>query len=154
MSFQSGLKIRTKSNAFAMKDRIYNSAPKHPMNQLFFGKNEKLCSKLMMDKLFKSGKSFKEYPFRVIYLSVEEMDVTAKVLISVPKKRFKKAVDRNRIKRLIRETYRLNKSELLKTWQHDTKYFALAYIYIGSEIAAYKDLNETMKRVLSRLRSV
>lgn len=108
----------------------------------------------MMDKLFASGKSFKEYPLRVVHLQVDPMDVNAKALISVPKKRFKRAVDRNKIKRLIRETYRLNKNELHENWQRDTKYFALAFVYIGNEIPVYSELNETMKRVLHKLKSI
>ncbi|MDP6908197.1 MAG: ribonuclease P protein component [Flavobacteriales bacterium] len=124
------------------------------MGRYSFGKNEKLCSKLMIDELFSSGKSFKEHPLRVIHLPVETSNVTAKVLISVPKKRFKKAVSRNRIKRLIREVYRLNKNELHTIWKGERKYFAIAFVYIGNEIPIYKELNTTMKRALSKLKSV
>ncbi|MGB1317379.1 MAG: ribonuclease P protein component, partial [Flavobacteriales bacterium] len=99
------------------------------MSRYTFGKKEKLCSKLVIDELFRSGKSFKTYPLRVIYNPLEESDSTAKLLISVPKKRFGKAVSRNRIKRLIRETYRLNKNDMVEKWQADGKYFALAFVY-------------------------
>ena len=123
------------------------------MSRYTFGKKEKLCSKLVIDELFKSGKSFKEYPTRVVYLPLKESDATAKILISVPKKRFKKAVTRNRIKRLIRETYRLNKNELIEKWHADGKYFALAFVYIGSDIPTYEDLNLNIKNVLETLKS-
>ena len=96
------------------------------MSRYTFGKKEKLCSKLVIDALFKSGKSFKEYPIRVMYMPLEESDATAKLLITVPKKRFKKAVSRNKVKRLIRETYRLNKPELFEELQSQGKYFAFA----------------------------
>ena len=123
------------------------------MSRYTFGKKEKLCSKLVINKLFKSGKSFKEFPIRIAYLPLEESDAAAKVLISVPKRRFKKAVSRNKIKRLIRETYRLNKTELIENWQAQGKYFALAFAYIGNDIPDYHDLDGTMKRILENLKS-
>ena len=124
------------------------------MSRYTFGKKEKLCSKLAIDALFKSGKSFKQYPIRVMYMPLEESDSAAKLLISVPKKRFKKAVSRNSIKRLIRETYRLNKPDLIDNWQAQGKYFALAFVYIGNDIPDYNDLNVTMKRILEKLKSL
>jgi ribonuclease P protein component len=124
------------------------------MNRNTFGKKEKLCSKLVIDKLFASGQSFKEFPLRVIYLPLETSDSTAKVLISVPKKRFRKSVSRNRIKRLLRETYRLNKSEIIENWQAQGKYFALAFVYIGSEMPEFDGLTIVMKRILQKLNSV
>ncbi|MGB0916584.1 MAG: ribonuclease P protein component [Flavobacteriales bacterium] len=123
------------------------------MSRYTFGKKEKLCSKLVIDELFRSGKSFKTYPLRVIYNPLEESDSTAKLLISVPKKRFGKAVSRNRIKRLIRETYRLNKNDLVEKWQADGKYFALAFVYIGNDIPKYEDLNITVQQILETLKS-
>ncbi|MGB0368775.1 MAG: ribonuclease P protein component [Flavobacteriales bacterium] len=123
------------------------------MSRYTFGKKEKLCSKLVIDELFRSGKSFKTYPLRVIYNPLEESDSTAKLLISVPKKRFGKAVSRNRIKRLIRETYRLNKNDMVEKWQADGKYFALAFVYIGNDIPKYEDLNITVQQILETLKS-
>lgn len=109
---------------------------------------------MAIDALFKSGKSFKEYPIRVLYMPLEESDTTVKLLITVPKKRFKKAVSRNKIKRLIRETYRLNKPEIIEVFQAQGKYFALAFVYIGNDIPVYGDLNETMKRIFEKLNSL
>ncbi len=124
------------------------------MSRFTFGKDEKLCSKLVIGELFKSGRSFKAFPLRVIYKQLDESNATAKVLISVPKKRFGKAVSRNRIKRLIREVYRLNKPELIEKWQEDGKYFALAFVYIGNEIPEYADLNKTMLGILQELNTL
>lgn len=85
-------------------------------------------------------------------MPLKESDAAAKLLITVPKKRFKKAVSRNSVKRLIRETYRLNKLEIIEDWQAQGKYFALAFVYIGNDIPVYGDLNETMKRILEKLK--
>jgi ribonuclease P protein component len=79
-----------------------------------FRKEERLCSRKHLDLLFKSGSSFLLYPFRVSYLFVDHpADVQAQVVINVPKKRYKRAVDRNLLKRRIREAYRLNKQDKL-----------------------------------------
>jgi len=75
-----------------------------------FVKEERLYEKKLMDQLFKNGKSFFVFPFKVFYLSLgTTARFPSKVLISVPKKNFNRAVDRNRIKRLMREAYRRNK---------------------------------------------
>lgn len=89
-----------------------------------------------------------------MHLRLETSDVPAKLLISVPKKRFKKAVSRNHIKRLIREAYRLNKPDLMEKWQADGKYFALAFVYIGSDIPSFQDLDEVVKRIIEKLKSI
>lgn len=89
-----------------------------------------------------------------MHVELETSDVPAKLLISVPKKRFKKAVSRNHIKRLIRETYRLNKPDLMEKWQADGKYFALAFVYIGSDIPSFHDLEIVMKRIIEKLNSI
>jgi ribonuclease P protein component len=124
------------------------------MSRYTFGKKEKLCSKLVIDRLFADGRSFKEYPIRVLYLPLEKGEVAAQLLISVPKRKFAAAVSRNRIKRLIREAYRLNKTELIENWQSSGKYFALAFVYIGNDIVEYAELTAIMKRILEKLKSV
>ena len=77
-----------------------------------FTKKERISSKLKIEKLFQSGKSFTHFPFRIIWLGIPFSGVKAEIVISVPKRLFKKAVDRNRIKRQIRESYRKNKTIL------------------------------------------
>jgi ribonuclease P protein component len=79
-----------------------------------FRKEERLCSRKHLDLLFKNGSSFLLYPFRISYLFVDApANVQAQVVINVPKKRYKRAVDRNLLKRRIREAYRLNKQDKL-----------------------------------------
>ncbi|MFF5380690.1 ribonuclease P protein component [Pedobacter suwonensis] len=79
-----------------------------------FRKEERLCSRKYLDLLFKNGSSFLLYPFRISYLFVDVVtDVQAQVVINVPKRRYKRAVDRNLLKRRIREAYRLNKQNQL-----------------------------------------
>lgn len=77
------------------------------MGKYTFTKAERLCSKSEIEELFTKGSHFYLYPFKVVYELRQEHGV--KVLFSVPKRNFKRAVDRNRIKRLMREGYRLNK---------------------------------------------
>lgn len=75
-----------------------------------FRKEERLCSRKHLDLLFKNGSSFLLYPFRISYLFIDvPAGIPVQVVINVPKKRYKRAVDRNLIKRRIREAYRLNK---------------------------------------------
>jgi ribonuclease P protein component len=77
-----------------------------------FRKEERLCSRKHLDLLFKNGSSFLLYPFRFSYLFIEEQStVPVQVVINVPKKRYKRAVDRNLLKRRIREAYRLQKQQ-------------------------------------------
>lgn len=116
-----------------------------------FGKAEKLSSKRAIDALFANGRSFKEYPFKVLYDEVNDNEANTQVLISVPKRRFSKAVTRNRIKRLIRETYRLSKQSFIEKSQSEGKYFALAFVYIGKDIPKYGPLKEAMQNALQKI---
>ena len=98
-------------------------------NKLFsFPKREKLTSKTIIDRLFKIGESRFKYPFRILFLYTDSYtEDFPQVVISVSKRNFKRAVDRNRIKRLIREAYRLQKNELLALFPKKPSYIAILY---------------------------
>jgi len=105
-----------------------------PARKYTFPKEEHLCRKKLIDELFsKQSSSFGVYPLRIVWMRSEEKTAAPpQVLISVSKRGFKRAVDRNRLKRLIREAYRLNKYRLLE--QPEGHSVALmGIIYTGKE---------------------
>jgi len=117
-----------------------------------FPKKEKLCSQKVISDLFSTGRSFIRYPFRVVLLTLEEpQDVPAKVLISVSKRRFKRAYKRNLIKRRIREAYRLNKHLLFPLLEKNNVYIAVAFVYLPTEIKTFREIEDAMKNTLKDL---
>lgn len=117
-------------------------------------KNERLCSKILIDKMFGGGaKSFSVYPLRVVFMPVEKKDeeAPATILISVPKKRFKRAVKRNRVKRQIREAYRKNKHALLNHLSEQPEGVAIAFIYLSPEIYPSAQVEEKIKLALAKI---
>jgi len=117
-----------------------------------FRKNERLCSRTTIQTLFTKGKSFVKYPFRISYISIDEdIAAEAQVLISVSKKRFKRAYKRNQLKRLTREAYRLNKHDFLNHLKIQDKKLAVAFIYLPTEILEYVDVEKGMKKALKKL---
>ena len=116
-----------------------------------FPKSERLNSKIKIDKLFGNGNSFVLEDFKV-YFSVSEQKVpSVSILISAPKKLEPKAVERNKIKRLIRETYRLNKT-ILTTKLVDRKVEVnIAFILLKSDFSDYKSVEQKIKLILLRL---
>ena len=116
-----------------------------------FPKKERISSKKIIDALFSKGASFYIYPYMVKYLPDHEEDSDChKVLISVSKKRFKRAVDRNRIKRLIKEGYRLQKPHHLST-STQGKYWLIAYIYVGKKIHSFDLIEKKLIESFHRL---
>ena len=116
-----------------------------------FPKKEKLCSQKVIEELFTSGRSFVRYPFRVVLLTTEEQDVPVKVLISVSKRRFKRAYKRNLLKRRIREAYRLNKHLLIPLLEKNSVNIALAFVYLPLEIKSFHDIEKAMQDTLRGL---
>lgn len=93
-------------------------------------KEERLSWKRYIDLLFEKGQSFVAFPLRVVYLPMEEeMPARASFLVSVPKKRFKRAVKRNLIKRQVREAYRVRKYDLLEPLEAKNKGMLIAFLY-------------------------
>ena len=121
-----------------------------------FKKEERLCSKKLIDELFHSGSSFLLYPFRVVWLKHPlPAEVPVQVLINVPKRRFKKAVHRNLIKRRIREVYRLNKeSELYHFLGSHSAQLLLGIQYVANDIAEYDFIEKKFKLALIQLKDV
>lgn len=120
-----------------------------------FGKHERLCSKKLIDALFLSGHKFILFPYSVHWMvcprELLPPGTPAQVLIATSKKKFHHAVDRNRVKRLTRECYRLHKPTLYQYLDsHDTS-IVLALNYIHNEILSYQTLNHKFDRLTSML---
>jgi ribonuclease P protein component len=129
-------------------------------------KHERLCRRIAIRMLFEKGMSQKAYPLKMIYLPLTEAEAMqavkpseaaslphpprAQVLFTVPKRNFKKAVDRNRLKRCLREVYRVNKSLL-----NDSQvYFLIGFVYIGREEVPFRQLEAKLIFCLQRLQEV
>ena len=123
------------------------------------GKKDRLTSRKAISHVFTKGTSFSLFPFRVTYviLPIEPTVLHAKPMqagFSVSKKYFKKAVDRNRIKRLMKETYRLQKNDLYQSLV--TKPFQLQFflMYTGNDLPAYELVAQKMAAILKRLAKI
>lgn len=115
-------------------------------------KSERLDRKKVIEKMFAGGsRSFSVFPLRVVYLPVEELDAPVSILVSVSKRRFKRAVKRNRVKRQIREAYRLNKHLLSDALSGSQRRLAVAFIYLSDELVPSSVIEERMKVALSRI---
>ena len=117
-----------------------------------FQKAERLSKKKLIDELFQEGSSFNLYPFRVQYL-YKEFDSAApvQILISVPNKNLRKAVDRNYVKRLIREAYRLNKEALYNALTNNNRKLLLAFIYTSRNKGSFHTLSESIIKILQQI---
>jgi ribonuclease P protein component len=116
-------------------------------------KSERLCSKTMIERLFAGGNSsFPAYPLRVVYMWLPPTEGTADVsiLISVPKKRFKRAVKRNLVKRQVREAYRRNKYILIDALKsrEEGKRLVLAFIWLDNQIHSSEEVERKVKKLL------
>ena len=113
---------------------------------------EKLKSKTTIDALFSEGKSVSKYPLRLVY--VENTEANAEVIkmgVSVSKKYFKKAVDRNYFKRILRETYRLNKAILL---ENNDKNYAFMFFYQTKDRLSYAEIELKTKQLFQKFNEI
>ncbi|WP_445734606.1 ribonuclease P protein component [Mariniflexile sp.] len=116
-----------------------------------FNKKEKLKSKKLIEQLFAEGKSVSAFPLRLVFLPTNfDENVVAKTGVSVSKRHFKRAVDRNRIKRLMREVYRLNKTEYFNNM---TTQYAFMILYIGKELPTIAQIETRMKHLFEKFLS-
>jgi ribonuclease P protein component len=117
------------------------------MGKFTFKKEERLNKEKWIRELFEKGSSFQFHPFRVIYLPhPDTVYPFHQVLISVSTRNFKRAVDRNTIKRRVREAYRLNKSKILSPGK-----WLIAYIYIAKEILPSEVIHKKLSSTFERL---
>lgn len=112
-----------------------------------FPKKEKLKSRKLIRQLFAEGKSVSKFPLRLVYLKTDLPEETAiQAAVSVSKRSFKRAVDRNRIKRLLREAYRLNKHKVM---EETGARYAFMILYIGREMPEYEKIDRKMQQLLT-----
>lgn len=112
-----------------------------------FGKQEKLKSRKLIEKLFAEGNSVKKFPIRLVYLQTSHTsNFPVQASFSVPKRNFKRAVDRNRIKRLLREAYRHEKNGLYDELQ---KPYIFMFTFIGKKEPTYLEAQQKIQQVLA-----
>ena len=113
---------------------------------------EKLKSKTTIDALFSEGKSVSKYPLRLVYVENTKTNAEGlKMGVSVSKKYFKKAVDRNYFKRILRETYRLNKAILL---ENNEKNYAFMFFYQTKERLSYAEIELKTKQLFQKFNEI
>lgn len=117
-----------------------------------FDKAERLCSKKIMDKLFTEGKTIFVFPVKIVYLESSLLSkFPVQAAFTVGKRNFKRAVQRNLIKRRMREAYRLNKNKFYD--DIGEKQVAVFFIYTGKTILEYRQIDSSVKKGLKKLLS-
>ncbi|MFT3982193.1 MAG: ribonuclease P protein component [Ferruginibacter sp.] len=113
-------------------------------------KNDKLKSRKAIEHLFANGKSFSLFPFRVVW-ELTDADEGLKAGVSASSRSFKKATDRNRVKRLMREAYRLSKNDLSLSLKDNDRGMKIFFLFQGRELPEYHLLKEKMEAALKKL---
>ncbi|MFO7924565.1 MAG: ribonuclease P protein component [Bacteroidales bacterium] len=116
-----------------------------------FRKTERLCSRESIGKLFSKGKVLFHYPFRLVWIdSAGDGPYPVRIAISVPKKRIKKAVTRNRIRRVIRESYRINKSILYESPGMRGRKIDIMLLYISDKVYDFDFIDVKLKELIHK----
>lgn len=117
-----------------------------------FSKSERLKSKKLIEATFSVGQKFKAWPLMAKSMEAElPDDVRCRTLVSVSKRAFKRAVDRNRIKRLMREAWRLHKHTAYAALQKHEKQRALVLIYVGKELPTFEGIQASMQTLIAKM---
>ena len=117
-------------------------------------KEERICSKKLINELFTgNGRSMTAFPLRVVFMkrTIVDDQPRAAMLVSVPKRYFKHAVDRNRVKRQVREAFRRNKSILTQNLTDDHEAVAMAFVWLTNEKFPSSEVENRMVRLLTRI---
>lgn len=115
-------------------------------------KGERLKSAALMDLTFKQGVKIKAYPVLVrATVAPLTQEVPFQAAFTVGKKRFRRAVDRNRIKRLLREAWRVEKTALAKNWEPGAPQWAVVFIFVGQEVPSFDDCRRWVRHAASKL---
>jgi len=114
-------------------------------------KSDRLTSRVSISQIYEKGKHLNEYPFKVVWCEENNGNSELKVVFSVPKRKFKRAVDRNRIKRRLREAYRKHKHMCKKAVESKNKSVSLFLIYMGKEIPKSDLVEDKIILLLNRL---
>lgn len=118
-----------------------------------FKKEERLCSRRLIDQLYEEGHRLMAFPYSVQWMVIgkSHADTPCQVLIVAPKRKFHHAVDRNRIKRLTRECYRLRKPALYSFLEEHSISIVFSMVYIHNEIMSFEQLGKKMDKLLESL---
>ena len=141
---------RGKINKTVRTKKAKSPKASKPLKNNKFTKSERLSRKSVVERLYAEGRSVAAFPLRAVYLPLEpeEGEPSASVLVSVSKKRFRHAVDRNLVKRRLREAYRLNKHPFVEALQQKECRMAVAILYLDKQHHSFSHLQARLKKLL------
>ena len=132
-----------------------NHSMPDPENRNLFRKSERICHQNQIDKLFKEGKSLKSGFLRLLYVESDDNGPPqVQVLIAAPKKMLRLAVQRNQMKRRIREAYRKFKHPLIEDYAKRLKHLDIAIVFNGKQCVSQAETNTAIITLLDRLKSI